>query len=141
MPRASPGRTRSRTSSHPAGPRRLWRCKGAHHASAQARCGPNAPPSSPTLPPAWRLRLPRTLAHLRRPEPAAQLMGFAEAFYAERFGTLGREDLPEARRTRRLVAAQLGRAASAGHWRQSAGLAMPQPMRLGMAETAPAAPG
>jgi predicted ATPase len=85
--------------------------------------------------------LPRTLAQLRRPEPAAQLMGFAEAFYAERFGTLGREDLPEARRTRRLVAAQLGRDAAAAHWRQGAGLAMPQAMHLAMAETAPAAPG
>ncbi len=81
------------------------------------------------------------MAHLRRPEPAAQLMGFAEAFYAERFGTLGREDLPEARRTRRLVAAQMGRDSAASYWRQGAGLTMSEAMRLGMAETAPAAPG
>jgi hypothetical protein len=57
-------------------------------------------------------------------------MGFAEAFYAERFGTLGREDLPEARRTRRLVAAQLGREAALAQWRRGASMAMSEAMRL-----------
>lgn len=85
--------------------------------------------------------LPRTLAHLRRPDPAAQLMGFAEAFYAERFGTLGREDLPEARRTRRLVAAQLGREAALAQWRRGASMAMPEAMRLALAEATQALPG
>ena len=85
--------------------------------------------------------LPRTLAHLRRPEPAAQLMGFAEAFYAERFGTLGREDLPEARRTRRLVAAQLGREAAQAQWRRGASIAMSEAMRLALEEATQALPG
>jgi len=85
--------------------------------------------------------LPRTLAHLRRPEPAAQLMGFAESFYAERFGTLGREDLPEARRTRRLAAAQLGREAALQHWHRGARMAMPEAMRLALEEATRALPG
>lgn len=85
--------------------------------------------------------LPRTLAHLRRPEPAAQLMGFAEAFYAERFGTLGREDLPEARRTRRLVAAQLGRETALAQWRRGASMSMPEAMRIALEEATQALPG
>jgi len=79
--------------------------------------------------------LPRTLAHLRRPESAAQLMGFAEAFYAQRFGQLGAEDLPEARRTRRLIAAQLGRESTADHWRLGAALSMADAMRLALSQT------
>ena len=81
--------------------------------------------------------LPRALAHLRQPQAAARLMGFAEAFYAQRFGVLGREDLPEARRTRRLVAAQLGAAATAAIWRAGAALAMAEAQQLALAETAP----
>jgi tetratricopeptide (TPR) repeat protein len=79
--------------------------------------------------------LPRTLAHLRRPDPAAQLMGFAEAFYAQRFGRLGVEDLPEARRTQRLVAAQLGKAQGALLWCQGASMSMAEVMRLALAQT------
>jgi predicted ATPase len=82
--------------------------------------------------------LPRTLVHLRRPGPAAQLMGFAEAFYAARFGQLGPEDLPEARRTRRLAAALLGAEATAGLWRQGAAMGMGQAMQLALAHAAPA---
>ena len=82
--------------------------------------------------------LPRTLAHLRRPEPAAQLMGFAEAFYAQRFGQLGVEDLPEARRTRRLIAVQISRERTAEHWRQGAALSMADAMRLALTQTLPA---
>ena len=85
--------------------------------------------------------LPRTLAHLRRPGPAAQLMGFAEAFYAERFGVLGAEDLPEARRTRRLVAAQLGAAEALQQWQQGGRLGMAGAMQLALQEAAAAAAG
>lgn len=81
--------------------------------------------------------LPRALAHLRQPQAAARLMGFAEAFYAQRFGVLGREDLPEARRTRRLVAAQVGAAAAAAIWRAGAALGMAEAQQLALAETAP----
>jgi predicted ATPase len=81
--------------------------------------------------------LPRTLAHLRQPEAAARLMGFAEAFYAQRFGVLGVEDLPEARRTRRLVAVQLGHAAAAAAWRAGAEMDMRETMALAMRLTEP----
>jgi tetratricopeptide (TPR) repeat protein len=82
--------------------------------------------------------LPRALAHLRQPQAAARLMGFAEAFYPQRFGVLGREDLPEARRTRRLVAAQLGAAAAAAAWQEGAALSMADAMQLALAVTAAA---
>ena len=78
--------------------------------------------------------LPRTLAHLRRPEAAAQLMGFAQAFYAQRFGQLGVEDLPEERRTRRLVVAQLGSQRTAELWQQGAQLAMADAMRMALVQ-------
>ena len=78
--------------------------------------------------------LPRTLAHLRQSEPAAQLMGFAQAFYAQRFGQLGVEDLPEARRTRRLVAAQVGALRTAQLWNQGAQLSMAEAMSLALAQ-------
>jgi predicted ATPase len=79
--------------------------------------------------------LPRTLARLHRPESAARLMGFAEAFYAERFGQLGAEDQPEARRTRRLVSAQLGANATAAAWQAGPQMAMAEAMQLALAET------
>ena len=84
--------------------------------------------------------LPRTLVHLHRPGPAAQLMGFAEAFFAQRFGVLGAEDLPEARRTRRLAAALLGRELALQQWRQGASLTMAQAQRLALDETAGSRP-
>jgi predicted ATPase len=80
--------------------------------------------------------LPRALAHLRQPEAAARLMGFAGAFYRDRFGVLGREDLPEARRTRRLVAVQMGSAAAAAGWQAGAAATMAEAMQLARAVTA-----
>ncbi len=83
---------------------------------------------------AWRewfyglWNLPRTLAHLRRPERAAQLMGFAESFYAERFGVLGPEDTREARRTRRLCAVQIGAERARAAWQTGAGWSLQQAM-------------
>ena len=78
--------------------------------------------------------LPRTLAHGRRPQAAARLMGFADAFYTQRFGTLGWEDARERRRTRRLVLVQLGAAHEAALWQEGARLSMAQAMELGCAE-------
>lgn len=60
--------------------------------------------------------LPRSLAHLRQPALAARVMGFAQAFYLAHYGPLGPEDAREARRTRRLVQVQIGRAATESHW-------------------------
>ncbi len=81
--------------------------------------------------------LPRTLACQGRAEAAARLMGFAEAYCAEHFGALGPEDLPEARRTRRLIALRTGRTACQALWRQGAGMSMAEAMALATAETAP----
>ncbi|HMN77478.1 MAG TPA: NACHT domain-containing protein [Burkholderiaceae bacterium] len=81
--------------------------------------------------------LPRTLAHQRRPQSAALLMGFADAFYAERFGALAPADQREARRTRRLVRQQLGAAREAALWREGRALDMAAAMRLALHETAP----
>jgi predicted ATPase len=83
--------------------------------------------------PLWNL--PRTLAHQRRPEAAAQMMGFAEHFYAQRFGTQGWEDTREARRTRRLVLVQLGRSATDAAWAAGRALNMAQAMQLALRET------
>jgi predicted ATPase len=88
---------------------------------------------------AWRelfyglWNLTRTLAHRREPERAARLMGFAEAFYAERFGTLGPEDLREARRTRRLCAVQLGREGTARAWAAGGSMAVADAVALALA--------
>ncbi len=85
--------------------------------------------------PLWNL--PRTLAHQRRPEAAAKMMGFAEQFYAQRFGTQGWEDTREARRTRRLVAVQIGLAATTAAWASGRTLSMVQAMQLALRETEP----
>lgn len=77
--------------------------------------------------------LPRTLAGLGLPEHAAQLMGFAEAFHAARFGTLGVEDLPEARRTRRYLHRIQGGMRTQALWQQGAGLDTAQAMALALA--------
>jgi tetratricopeptide (TPR) repeat protein len=87
---------------------------------------------------AWRewfyalWNLPRTLAHQRQPEAAAQLMGFAQAFFAGRFGVLGREDLPEERRTRRLLHAQWGVQRTAAAWQAGAAISMREAMAMAM---------
>lgn len=79
--------------------------------------------------------LPRTLARQRRPHAAALLIGFAQAFYAQRFGTLEWNDRREARRTRRLVRAQLGRQREAALWREGREMSMAAAMRLAQRET------
>jgi predicted ATPase len=88
--------------------------------------------------PLWNL--PRTLARQRRPEAAAQMMGFAEQFYAQRFGAQGWEDTREARRTRRLVAVQIGTPATDAAWASGRTLSMVQAMQLALRETDPPAP-
>ncbi len=80
--------------------------------------------------------LPRTLAHGRRPEPATRLMGFADAFYATRFGVLGWSDLRERRRTRRLARVQLSRRREEALWREGSAMSMAEAMRLAALEAA-----
>lgn len=85
---------------------------------------------------AWRewfyalWNLPRTLACQGQPELAAQLMGFASAFYAQRYGPLGWEDLRECRRTQRLVRARIGAAAASLAWQQGQMLSNQEVMAL-----------
>lgn len=81
--------------------------------------------------------LPRTLAHQRRPQSAAMLMGFAEKFYTVRFGALAPADQHEARRTRRLVRRQLDAAREAALWRAGGVMDTAAAMRLALHETAP----
>jgi hypothetical protein len=88
--------------------------------------------------------LPRTLAHQRRPQAAAQLLGYAQAFFTQRFGPFGAEDLPVARRTQRLVAAQLGRDAAQRLAQEGARMTQSAAMQLALEQTAQAqaaAPG
>ncbi|MBL8345968.1 MAG: AAA family ATPase [Rubrivivax sp.] len=59
---------------------------------------------------------PYTLARLRRPEPAARLMGFASTTWAAQFGALKADDRAEIRRARRLVTAQIGAVRCAAAW-------------------------
>lgn len=62
----------------------------------------------------------RNLARLRRPLAAARLMAFAEQYWAEHFGALDAADQAYARRVRRLVRAQVGRAATQAAWVEGA---------------------
>ncbi|MBS0305157.1 MAG: hypothetical protein JSR43_07245, partial [Proteobacteria bacterium] len=78
--------------------------------------------------------LPRTLAHRGRPEAAARLMGFANAFGERHFGTLGPLDLAERRRTRRLVRVQCGSERAEALWQAGRKLDMAQAMQLAQAE-------
>ncbi len=90
---------------------------------------------------AWRegfyglWNLTRTLAHLRQPDRAAELMGFAERFYAERFGVLGPEDTREARRTRRLCAVQMGVARTQAAWQAGAAWSLQRAMATALHQT------
>ncbi|MBS0444661.1 MAG: hypothetical protein JSR59_01810 [Proteobacteria bacterium] len=55
----------------------------------------------------------RPLAHLRRAEASAQLMGFSEAYWVDRYGPIAPADRRHIERVRRLVVAQIG----AERWR------------------------
>jgi tetratricopeptide (TPR) repeat protein len=59
---------------------------------------------------------PRSLARLRRPEPAMRLMAFAATFWESSFGPLARSDRQTVRRVRRLVQAQVGTAQAEAWW-------------------------
>ena len=76
--------------------------------------------------------LPRALAHLRQPEHAARLMGFAEAHVPGVTGPLRAGDHHDLRLLRRLCQVQLGAAATEAVWRQGALLALSDAMRLAL---------
>lgn len=77
--------------------------------------------------------LPRALAHTREPEAALRIAAFAARFWETRFGALGRGDLHDLRRVRRLAAVQLGSLAAADEaLAQGAHLALPEAIALAL---------
>jgi hypothetical protein len=76
--------------------------------------------------------LPRTLVRLRRPEAALQLMGFAAAFWRERFGELAAADQRYLVRIRRLCARQLSAEQLAAAWQLGERLPLPQAVALAL---------
>jgi tetratricopeptide (TPR) repeat protein len=76
--------------------------------------------------------LPRTLVRLRQPEVAAQLMGFAAAFWRERFGELAAADQRYLVRIRRLCARQLSADRIAAAWQHGERMPLPQAVALAL---------
>jgi predicted ATPase len=76
--------------------------------------------------------LPRTLVRLRRPEAAAQLTGFAAAFWRERFGELAPADQRYLVRIRRLCARQLSADRVDVAWQEGARMPLAQAVALAL---------
>ncbi|MEP7099457.1 MAG: NACHT domain-containing protein [Burkholderiales bacterium] len=76
--------------------------------------------------------LPRALAHVREPERAVLLAGFAEAFWRSRFGRLSEADRHDMRRVRRLTTPQIGAMRVATLWAQGAVLPLAEAMALAL---------
>lgn len=89
---------------------------------------------------AWRewfyglWNLPRTLVLLGRAGDAVRLLGYADRYYREHFGTLGISDLRERRRTLRLARRALGAARVEALWIAGESMAPAQATRLACAE-------
>ncbi len=82
--------------------------------------------------------LPRALAHLRQPQRAIRMMGFAAHFWRTRFGELTAHDLRYLLRVRRLAArqidsAQIDSAQIEALWREGEQMALPQALALALA--------
>ena len=78
--------------------------------------------------------IPRSLAHVARPEPAARVMGFAAHFWLSHFGTLADSDLADLKRVQRLVAVQVGPARRAALWAEGERLSLAEAVGLALAE-------
>ena len=76
--------------------------------------------------------LPRALAHLRQPEPAALLMGFSQAHSLQVTGGHTAGDQHDLRRLRRLCQAQLGAASTQAAWQAGAALSLAEAVRLAL---------
>lgn len=70
--------------------------------------------------------LPRALAHLRQPQRAARLMGFAQGHVPSVTGALSRADRHDLRRLQRLCRGQAGAADVARWWADGQALHLPQ---------------
>ena len=76
--------------------------------------------------------LPRALAHLRQPEPAALLMGFSQAHSLQVTGGHTAADQHDLRRLRRLCQAQLGAARTQATWQAGAALSLTEAVHLAL---------
>ena len=76
--------------------------------------------------------LPRALAHLRRPDAAVRLAGFAAWLWRTRFGELTADDQSYLRRVRRLAERQTGAARVEALWREGEQLSLSQAVVLGL---------
>jgi predicted ATPase/tetratricopeptide (TPR) repeat protein len=76
--------------------------------------------------------LPRALAHLRQPEAAAQVAGFASWLWRTRFGELTVSDARDLRCVRRLATCQLGAARVEALRREGEQLSFSQAVALGL---------
>ena len=76
--------------------------------------------------------LPRALAHVREPQRALQLAGFAEVFWQSRFGPLSAADQHDMRRVRRLATRQIEARHLAPLWSQGAQLSLAEAVALAL---------
>ncbi len=76
--------------------------------------------------------MPRTLAHLRRPQDAVRLMAFAAHHWAEHFGVLDPSDRHYIRLVQRLCAPQITPASMAALWREGEHLVLSQAVSLAL---------
>jgi predicted ATPase/tetratricopeptide (TPR) repeat protein len=76
--------------------------------------------------------LPRTLAHLRQPEAAVRIAGFASWLWRSRFGELTASDARDLRCVRRLASCQIGAARVEALWREGEQLSLSQAVALGL---------
>lgn len=75
---------------------------------------------------------PLSLARLRRPQQALQLMAFAATFWERSFGTLARADRQTVRRVRALVRAQIGAQRTEALWAEGAALPIARAVDLAL---------
>jgi predicted ATPase len=76
--------------------------------------------------------LPRALAHLRQPEAAVRIAGFASLLWRTRFGELSVSDARDLRRVRRMASCQIGAARVEALRREGEQLSLSQAVALGL---------
>ena len=76
--------------------------------------------------------LPPALAHLRQPEAAARIAGFASWLWRTRFGELTADDQSDLRRVRRLAERLLGAMRTEALWREGEQLSLSQAVALAL---------
>ncbi len=74
--------------------------------------------------------IPRSLAHVGRPEAAARVMGFAANLWRSHFGALAASDRADVKRVQRLVAVQTGPARRVALWAEGERLSLAEAVGL-----------